>query len=105
MHYPSVSRLDLHLPEEQIVRFRGDMTPEELQAARDAAATGTKLLAFLELCSQDVSARQYLYTEILCHYTWNAGDRRWEPCTNPPVQNVVTCIYSTSLSNMPLYCL
>ncbi|KAI8150213.1 hypothetical protein BJV82DRAFT_677922, partial [Fennellomyces sp. T-0311] len=43
MHYPSVSRLDLHLPEEQMVLFQGDMTPAQLRAARDAAASGTKL--------------------------------------------------------------
>ena len=105
MHNPTVSRLDLHLPDEQIVRFRADMTPEELQAARDAAASGTKLLAFFSLCSHNASARQYLYTEILCHYTWNTRDRQWEPRTNPPVQNVVTRIYAAALSNMPLYCL
>ena len=80
-------------------------TPEQLQAARDAAASDTKLLAFFLLCSHDHSAQQYLYTEIPCHYTWNTRDRQWEPRTNPPVQNVVTRIYSVSLSNMSLYCL
>ncbi|KAG2216561.1 hypothetical protein INT45_013570 [Circinella minor] len=108
MHHPMVVRLDIHLPGEQMVTFRSDMTPEELELARDAAATGTKLLGFFALCNrhaEEGTLMQYTYPQIPCHYTWNDRNREWNPRTNPPVQNVVTHIYAASITNMPLYAL
>ncbi|KAG2215605.1 hypothetical protein INT45_013091 [Circinella minor] len=60
MHYPTVIRLNLHLPNDQIVYFRGDMDEQELNRAKEAAR-GTY--------TNDDQARQYCYHEIPAHYT------------------------------------
>ena len=52
MHHSTVIRLNLHLPNDQIVYFRGDMDEQEVDRAREAAR-GTKLLAFFQLCTND----------------------------------------------------
>ncbi|SAL94718.1 hypothetical protein, partial, partial [Absidia glauca] len=105
MHHPTVSRLDLHLPEQQLVRFDADMSREQLAQAREASRENTKLLAFFRLCSEDVSARQFKYIDIPSRYVWCAKNSRWNRRTNPPFQNVVTRIYSARISNIELYSL
>ncbi|SAL96239.1 hypothetical protein, partial, partial [Absidia glauca] len=105
LHTPPVSRLDLHLPEEQMVRFREDSSPEELRQAAEVALTGTRLLAFFTLCSTDTNASQLTYGDVPTRYTWQPKTRNWQARTNPPVKNIVSRIYTASIRNMELYCL
>jgi hypothetical protein len=105
MHYPSVTRLDIHLPNEQMVTFTADLTPQQLREARELTQRGTKLMAFFTLCDHDLDARNYKYSEIPTHYTWHPNPRQWQRRTNPPIQNVVTRIYTASIADMELYSL
>ncbi|SAL95952.1 hypothetical protein [Absidia glauca] len=105
IHHPTVVRLNLHLPEKQMVRFDAEMTPEQLELARQSCKEGTKLLDFFRLCSDDESARRLTYSEIPSRYAWQAKPRKWTRRTRPPIQNVVSRIYSARISNIELFSL
>ncbi|KAD4178348.1 hypothetical protein E3N88_26939 [Mikania micrantha] len=73
--YPAVLALQLHLPNNQMVRFRDDdIMSVIIDRERDKR---TMLTAFFETNSVDESARQYLYKEFPKYFTWNGGSRRW----------------------------
>lgn len=105
MHYPTVTRLDIHLPGEQMVTFNGNMTQQQLIQRRQSSERGTKLMAFFDLCDGDDQAKTMKYNEIPTRYTWNATHRKWNARTRPPYQDVVSRIYTASISNMELYSL
>ncbi|SAM09761.1 hypothetical protein [Absidia glauca] len=105
MHSPSVTRPDLHLPGEQMVRFQEGISDEQFRQAVESASTGTKLLAFFLLCSTDPSASSLRYIDVPSRYTWTPETRTWKPRTQPPFKDVVSRIYTASIRNMELYCL
>ncbi|XP_076937964.1 uncharacterized protein LOC143605899 [Bidens hawaiensis] len=73
--YPVVLALQLHLPNNQMVRFRDDdIMFEIVDRERDKR---TLLIAFFETNRVDETARQYLYKYFPKHFTWNGGSRRW----------------------------
>lgn len=61
----TIIRLDIHLPNQHTVTFRDDNG--DVEAPRDF----TKLTKFFNLNEDHAEARQYLYTEIPYHYTWD----------------------------------
>uniref|UniRef100_A0AC35FFM5 ATP-dependent DNA helicase n=1 Tax=Panagrolaimus sp. PS1159 TaxID=55785 RepID=A0AC35FFM5_9BILA len=63
----SISRLPLHLPNEQTINFTDAENIEDLQAAMDSK---NKFLDWFELNKRDTNARKYFYHEIPEHYTW-----------------------------------
>lgn len=67
--------LQVHLPNNQLVRFsEDDVMTDILERERDKRSM---LTAFFDLNKTDVSARQYLYKDIPKHYTWNKSTRKW----------------------------
>lgn len=65
-NWPSVQRLDLHLPDEQPLTFNaGTATAESL---RDAPAPSSTLTAYFAVNYAEEDARQYLYHEICDRY-------------------------------------
>ena len=71
IHYRShtVEKLPCHLPGDQSVIFNeGDE-----EAALKAGPPETKLTAFFKTNSNDVSARNLLYTDFPEHFVWKAG--------------------------------
>ena len=71
----TVYRLDVHLPDEQMVYFReGD----EANALERAERKNTKLTAWFELNRRDPDAHDKLYTDIPYHYVFNEPTKRWK---------------------------
>ena len=73
-HYPTVYRLQLHLPNQQPVVFREG----ELHNVIDQANFGeTTLTAFFKMCATDADARQYSYIDMPRHYTFDKKKKIW----------------------------
>ncbi|XP_076922418.1 uncharacterized protein LOC143584204 [Bidens hawaiensis] len=73
--YPVVLALQLHLPNNQMVRFRDDDVMSEIvDRERDKR---TMLTAFFETNRLDETARQYLYKDFPKLFTWNGSTHCW----------------------------
>ncbi|XP_022040020.1 uncharacterized protein LOC110942554 [Helianthus annuus] len=73
--FPAVLALQLHLPNNQMVRFRDDdLMPNIVDRERDKR---TMLTTFFEINRNDETARVHLYKDFPKHFTWNGGTRRW----------------------------
>jgi hypothetical protein len=66
--WPSVMRLDVHLPKQQRMVF--DPTAEEDELLAQVTATKSTLLGWFDLNAADDFAITLLYHEIPSHYTW-----------------------------------
>nr|GEX03722.1 hypothetical protein [Tanacetum cinerariifolium] len=74
--YPSLMSLQVHLPNNQFVRFtEDDVLTVILERERNK---GSMLIAFFELNKRDTNVRQYLYRDIPRYYTWNKITRMWK---------------------------
>ncbi|GJZ19453.1 hypothetical protein Tco_0556043 [Tanacetum coccineum] len=74
--YPSVMSLQVHLPNNQFVRFReDDVLTNIIERERNKRSM---LTAFFELNKKDTNARQYFYRDIPRYYTWNKSTRVWK---------------------------
>jgi len=73
--WPSVERLDLHLPKDNFVVFNPlddeDAIEEQLPRAT------SKLLQWFELNRVDPEARQWRYLDIPEHYVWDVQSHLW----------------------------
>lgn len=72
--WPSVYRLGVHLPGAQWITFRENDVDLE-NALREQE--DTILTSWFKLNERDEHARQYLYTEIANHCTYNSRTRTW----------------------------
>src|SRR5208282_4065787 len=63
----AIIRLAVHLPEEQMICFKEGSEREAVDAA---AAKATTLTAWFELNAKNISANQYLYTDIPEHFVF-----------------------------------
>lgn len=91
--YPSVERLDVHLPDQQHVIYDPTSDPRDIfEAAERSSST---LLEWFALNIRDVSARQYLYSEIPEHYVWHHGT--WMP------RSKTSCISIGRMYNVSIY--
>ncbi|KAI5425394.1 hypothetical protein KIW84_031265 [Lathyrus oleraceus] len=73
--YPSVEKLQIHLPNRHQVRFYDhQQIADVLNNERNSK---TMLTQFFALDLQDPQARKYLNREILEHYYWNKRDMEW----------------------------
>ena len=73
---PTVSRLPLHLYNQQAVYFNPNDKDGTIE--RMEKCSRTKLTAFFELNGQDEFARTLLYREIPEHFTWDNSAKRWK---------------------------
>ena len=69
---PAVTRLQVHLPQEQEVFIRINAG----QQVNNNDMARTTLTEFMELCSRDPFARTLYYADIPRFYTWN--NKKWE---------------------------
>lgn len=67
----AVTRLPVHLPNEQQVYFNDD---DDIEEVADQVPT-SKLQAFFELCSDDADASELIYTDLPKLYVWHAASR------------------------------
>ena len=66
--WPAVERLDLHLPEENIVVF--NPMDDEADVQEQLPNSTTKLLQWFALNQSDPDARRWRYVDIPEHYVW-----------------------------------
>ncbi|XP_076936709.1 uncharacterized protein LOC143603972 [Bidens hawaiensis] len=84
---PAVLTLQLHLPNQQVARFReDDIMSQIVDRERDKK---TMLTAFFETNRVDEMARQYLYKDFPKHFTWNGGSRCWNRSKQRPQEVVL----------------
>jgi hypothetical protein len=67
--WPSVVRLDVHLPRQQRMVF--DPTADEQELLEQLESTTSTLMGWLSLNVDDAFARTLLYGDIPAHYTWS----------------------------------
>ncbi|KAI5385593.1 hypothetical protein KIW84_072263 [Lathyrus oleraceus] len=92
--YPSVERLQIHLPNNHQVRFyKHQRITNVLNDNQNAV---TMLTEFFALNQMDPHARNYLYREIPEHYCWLKGVKKWQ--RRRTKQKVIGRIYTVSPS-------
>ena len=74
--WPPITRLGVHLPDEQSVIFDPTADSNEIQMVANASTS--TLLQWFILNQTDAAARQWLYTEIPEHYCFGL-DKKWMP--------------------------
>lgn len=87
----SVTRLPVHLPGHQYIRFQEGHEEAAINSNQDV----TKLTAFFYLNTKEGSARQYTYPEIPKHFTWNHKNRCWQKRIRG-MDKTITRMYSVS---------
>jgi PIF1-like helicase len=73
--YPAVTRLAVHLPDEQPVYFDEDATPEEIHEIMERA--GSTLMAFFRYNADHPDDRGHRYPDFPEHFVYDR--RRWKP--------------------------
>ena len=100
--YPSVVRLDVHLPEHQCVVF--DPTQDVRDIFEAAERSSSTLLEWFALNDRDPEARRYLYTEIPEHYVWIQNT--WMPRSSSRKNSFsVGRMFAVSIHNHELFSL
>ena len=92
--YPSVERLQIHLPNRHQVRFYNHQRIHDI--LNDEYYSKTMLTEFFALNCRDPEARRYLYREILEHYSWHQKDKEWRRRRSQ--KKVIGRIYTVSPS-------
>ena len=72
--WPSVIRLDIHMPHMQNMVF--DPTSDEQDLLQQMSSTTSMLMGWFELNREDPIARTLYYHDIPAHYVW--ADCRWK---------------------------
>ncbi|XP_021960166.1 uncharacterized protein LOC110856033 [Folsomia candida] len=107
----TVSRLQVHLPNEQMIVFQKDSIPS---AVRNAAATDTTLTAWFKLNQIDSDARNLFYFEVPEHYIFEnlaaqedntIKQKIWRKRRNRRGEKTIGRIYTVSFSETERYCL
>ena len=98
--FPSVMRLDIHLPNQQQVIF--DPTADRRDILEMAERSTSSLLEWFALNTRDPAARRYLYTDIPEFYIWKNGT--WMPRTLKGCA-AVGRMYNVSIHNYELFAL
>ncbi|GAU49645.1 hypothetical protein TSUD_407820 [Trifolium subterraneum] len=92
--YPSVERLQIHLPNRHQVRYYDHQ--RIVDVLNDERNSKTMLTQFFALNRRDPHSRNYLYREIPEHYWWNNKDKEWNRRLSS--RKVIGRIYTVSPS-------
>lgn len=100
--FPSVVRLDVHLPDHQTVVF--DPTQDVRDIFEAAERSSSTLLEWFALNRRDPSARRHLYSEIPEFYVWCKNT--WQPRSSLKKGCIsVGRMFSVSVHNVELFSL
>ena len=97
--YPSIMRLDVHLPDHQTVIF--DPTQDVRDIFEAAERSSSTLLEWFNLNNRDPKARNLLYKDVPEHYVWANGT--WAPRQSKAIS--VGRVYGVSMHNFELFAL
>ncbi|KAH7857194.1 hypothetical protein Vadar_010051 [Vaccinium darrowii] len=90
--YPSVERLQIHLPNKQQVTFYRDQSITDVLS--NDRCSRTMLTEFFTMNAADDRANRYLYREFPQHYKWCRQAKKWEARTG--YNKVIGRIYTVS---------
>ena len=77
--YPSVVRLQVHLPNQQLINWDEHVAPNLQQVAAQAAEKDTTLTAYFKANEQFPEACNYLYQDFPIHFVWiKKGNKKWK---------------------------
>ena len=77
--HPNVVRLQIHLPNEQMVSWEQNAAQNLQQVAVQAAEKYTTLTGYFKVNEEFSKAHNYLYQDFPMHFVWiNKGNRRWK---------------------------
>ncbi len=96
--WPSVERLEIHLPRHHNVVF--NPLDDEDEVHERLLSTTSKLLQWFELNREDPNARQWRYIDIPEHYSWDKQRHQWKRRVN--VVTKVARLPQVSASNLEL---
>lgn len=71
--YPTIQRLTVHLPEQQVITFDEQKELEETLEKN----TNTTLTEWFKTNEKDSFARNILYDDFPKYYTWNTTSKKW----------------------------
>lgn len=74
--WPSVERLDLHLPQHNSVVFNPLDDDDDVQ--HQLLRSTSKLLQWFATNREDPAARQWRYIDFPEHYSWDLQDHKWK---------------------------
>jgi hypothetical protein len=77
-HSPAVVRLQLHLPDQQMIRFDPDEADRE-QILHQPNIHKTNLTEFFVACAKYPSARALTYPQMTSEFVWNNSRKEWKP--------------------------
>ncbi|XP_068323280.1 uncharacterized protein [Pyrus communis] len=99
--YPSVERLQVHLPNRHQVRYYSHISIMEVLS--NTSNSKTMLTEFFRINCTDPFARQWLYREFPEHYRWVATGKKWQRSVSQ--QKVIGLIYTVCPSEGERFCL
>ena len=86
--YPPVTKLSLHLPDQQWITFPGNITlTKELVQEKLMNSKCTMLTQFFQLCQHDSRASNLLYPNVLRYYTYDTKKKVYKRRQNDMVRN------------------
>jgi hypothetical protein len=101
--YPSVFRLDIHLPQQQQMIF--DPTEDEDTLLQQLTTTTSTLMGWFALNAVDEFARTLLYPDVPAHYIWS--DSRWQQRAytkvDSPCASLITFSYACRRSRLAAF--
>jgi hypothetical protein len=78
--YPAVSRLQIHLPNQQCVTFLPEQDDPAMLLADPPRKCVTTLMAFFKVCeSYSHLTSGLLYPDVPSRFTWHPKERQWKP--------------------------
>ncbi|CAN1780531.1 ATP-dependent DNA helicase PIF1 [Linum perenne] len=75
-HYPSVLRMNFHLPGQQYMIYEEDQSIEDVLAMHENKRT--MLEAWMDINKQDAEARKYTFLQFPQYYVWNKKEKCWK---------------------------
>ncbi|CAN1801722.1 ATP-dependent DNA helicase PIF1 [Linum perenne] len=75
-HYPSVLRMNFHLPGQQYMIYEEDQSIEDVLAMHENRRT--MLEAWMDINKQDAEARKYTFLEFPQYYVWYKKEKCWK---------------------------
>ncbi|KAL6218678.1 hypothetical protein ACLB2K_011888 [Fragaria x ananassa] len=100
--YPTVERLQIHLPNMQQVTFNVERTVEDI--LDDDRPKMSMLTEFFTLNQSEENAMAYLYQEIPEHYRWDKDTKKWAAENRGLLENdnsIRMCLAEASAIRMP----
>jgi hypothetical protein len=77
-HYPAVVRLQLHLPNQQMVLFDPEKTDQQ-SILEQSNAYRTNLTEFFVACQTYPEAYTLTYPQMPAHFVWDNSKKEWRP--------------------------